>query len=59
MILILPYITCLVTNDSWHAYDVIWIYKRHHGADRVSYFTEPAIVWLSGTVMGEVGACNI
>ena len=23
------YITCLVTNDGWHAYDVIGVYKMH------------------------------
>ena len=33
--------------------------KIHHAAGRVSYFTEPAILWLAGTVMGEVGARNI
>ena len=49
------YITCLVTNDAWHAYDVIAVYKIHHEAGRTSYFAEPAIVWLAGTVMGEVG----
>ena len=32
------YIACLVTNDAWHAYDVIWFYKIHHVAGRVSYF---------------------
>ena len=25
----------------------------------MSYFTEPALLWLAGTVMGEVGARNI
>ena len=53
------YITCLVTNDALHAYDVIGVYKIHHEAGRVSYFTEPAILCLAGTVMGEVGARNI
>ena len=37
------YLTCLVTNDAWHAYDVIRVYKINHGAGRVSYFTKPAI----------------
>ena len=50
------YITCFDTNDAWHAYDVIGIYKMHHGAGRVSYFAEPAILWLAGTVMGEIAA---
>ena len=52
-------ITCLVTNDAWHAYDVIGVYKIHHGAGRVSYFTERAIPCLAGTIIGEVGARNI
>ena len=52
-------ITCLVTNDAWNAYDVIGVYKIHHGADRISYFAEPAILWLGGTVLGVVGARNI
>ena len=52
-------ITCLVTNDAWYAYDVIGVYKIHHGAGRVSYFTNPAILLLTGTVMGEIGAPNI
>ena len=30
------YITCLVTNDAWHAYDVIGVYKIHHGDGRIS-----------------------
>ena len=53
------YITCLVTNDALHAYDVIGVYKIHHGSGRISYFAEPAILQLAGTVMGEVGAHNI
>ena len=32
------YVTCLVTNDALHAYDVIEVYKIHHGAGRISYF---------------------
>ena len=51
-------ITCLLTNDGWHAYGVIGVYKIHHGAGRISYFAEPTILWLAGTVMGEVGAHN-
>ena len=38
------YITCLVTNDAWHAYDVIWVYKILRGAGRISYFAETAIL---------------
>ena len=53
------YITCLVTNDALHAYDLIGVYKIHHGAGRISYFAEPVILWLAGTVMGEVGARSI
>ena len=49
-------ITCLLTNDGWHAYDVIGVYKILHGACRDSYFTDTAILWLAGTVMSEVGA---
>ena len=60
MIIIHPaYITCLVTNDAWHAYDVIGVYKIHHGAGRISYFAESTILWMAGTVMGVVGARNI
>ena len=59
IIIYISYITCLVTNDAWHAYDVIGVYKIHHGAGLISYFAEPAILWLAGTVMSEVGARNI
>ena len=56
IIIHIAYITCLVTNDAWHAYGVIVVYKIHHGAGRISYFAEPAKLWLGGTLMGEVGA---
>ena len=56
IIIHIAYITCLVPNDAWHAYDVKRVYKIHHGAGRISHFVEPAIPWLAGTVMGEVGA---
>ena len=59
IIIHIGYITCLITNDAWHAYDVIGVYKIHHGAGRVSYFTEPAILWLAGTLMGVVMTRNI
>ena len=52
-------ITCFVTNDASYAYDVIGVYKIHHGARRISYFTEPAILWWAGTPMGEGGARSI
>ena len=55
IIIHLVYITCLVTNDTWHAYDVIGVYKIHHGAGRISYFAELEILWLVDKVMGEVG----
>ena len=51
-------IACLVTNDAWHAYDVISVYEIHLRAGGISYFAEPAILRLAGTVMGEVGAHN-
>ena len=52
MVMIIKHI---VTNDGWHAYDVIGVYNIFHGAGRISYFAEPPILWLAGTVMGEVG----
>ena len=52
-------ITCLVTNDAWHAYDVIVIYMIHHGTGRISYFAKPAILRLAGTLMDVVGARSI
>ena len=45
----IAYITCLVTNDAWHAYDVIGVYKINHRAGEMSYFAELAILWLTGT----------
>ena len=55
----IAYITCLVTNDAWHAYDVIGVYKIHLRAGGMSYFAEPAILRMAGTVLGVVGARNI
>ena len=52
-------ITCLVSNDAWHGYDVISVYKIHLRAGGISYFAEPAILRLAGTLMGEVGARSI
>ena len=59
IIIHIAYITCLVTSDAWHAYGVIVFYKIHHGAGRISYFTELAMLWLAGTLMDEVGASSI
>ena len=35
IIIHIAYITWLVTNDAWHAYDVIGVYRIHHGDGRV------------------------
>ena len=51
IIIHIAYITCLSTNDAFHAYDVIGVYKIHHRAGEISYFVEQAILWLSGTVI--------
>ena len=59
IIIHIAHITCLVTNDTLHAYGVIVVYKIHHGAGRISYFSETAILWLAGTLMGEAGARSI
>ena len=58
IIIHIAYITSLVANDAWHAYDVIAVYKIHLRAGGISYFAEPAILRTAGTVMGEVGAHN-
>ena len=31
----IAYITCLVTKDAWHTYDVIGVYKILHGARQI------------------------
>ena len=59
IIIHIAYITFLVTNDAWHACGVIVVYNIHHGAGGISYFAKPAILWLAGTHMGEVGARSI
>ena len=51
IIIHIAYITCLVTNDALHAYNAIGVHKIHHGAGRISYFAEQAILWLTGTVI--------
>ena len=59
IIIHIAYITCVVTYDAWHAYCVIGVYKILLRAGGISHFAEPAILWLAGTFMGEVGALNI
>ena len=59
IIIHIAYITCLVTNDAWHANGVIGVYRIHLRAGGISYFAEPAILLIPGPVMGEVGARNI
>ena len=51
MVKIIIHISCLVTNDAWHAYNVIGVYKIHHRSGEISGFTEQAILWLTGTVI--------
>ena len=59
IIIHIAYITCLVTNNASHAYNVIGVYQIHLRAGGISYFAEPAILRLAVTFMGEVGALNI
>ena len=59
IIIHIAYITGIVSNDAWHAYDVICVYKIHLGAGGISYFAEPAILWLAGTLMGESGPYHL
>ena len=59
IIIHIAYITCLVTNDGCHAYNVIGVYKIHLRAGGISYFAEPAILRMAGTAMGEIWARNI
>ena len=59
IIIHIAYITCFVINDGWHAYDVIGVYKMHLRAGGISYFAEPAILWLPGTLMSDVWARSI
>ena len=56
IIIHMAYITCLITNEAWHACCVIVVYNIHHGAGGISYFAKPGILWLAGTLMSEVGA---
>ena len=59
IIIHIAYITWLVTNDAWHAYDVLGVYKIHIRAGGISYFAESAMLRLAGTFMGEVGKLDI
>ena len=59
IIIHIAYITCLVTNDAWFAYDVINVYMIYLSAGEISYFAEQAILLLACAVMGGVGASNI
>ena len=59
IIIHIAYINFLVTNDAWHADDVVVVYNIPHGNGRISYFTEPAMLWLTDTVVGEVRVRNI
>ena len=59
IIIHIAYITCLVTYDAWHTYDVIGVYTIHLRSDGISYFAEPALLRLAGTVVCEVGSLNI
>ena len=52
------YITCLVTNDAWHAYDVIRVFMIPHSTGEISCFAKQTMLRLAGTVMGDVGAHN-
>ena len=51
----IAYITCLVTNDTLYAYDVIGIYKILHGAGRILYFTQAAMLWLASCLWARTG----
>ena len=55
IIIHISYIACLVTNDAWHAYDVIGVYKIHHRSGEILYFAKQAILWLTGTVIRGLG----
>ena len=59
IIIHIAYITCLVTNDAWHAYYVIGVYKILLRAGGISYFAERAILRLavpaSNTAVGTYG----
>ena len=51
----IAYFICFVTIEAWHAYGVIVVYKIHDRAGRISYFAEPAILWLAGTLLASSG----
>ena len=65
VIIHIAYITCLVTKDDWHPYDVIGVYNIHHRAGEISYFAEQVdntvVDWYGYTRSGPVtfnGASN-
>ena len=33
----IAYISCSVTNDAWHAYDVNGVYTIHHGSSNLIF----------------------
>ena len=55
----IAYITCVATNDAWHAFYVTGVDKILLRAGGISYFAEPAILRLAVIFMGEVGTLNI
>ena len=59
IIIHIAYITCIVTNGAWHAYDVIGVYKIHLRAGGISYFAETAILRMAGPVMREAGPVTL
>ena len=56
IIMHIAYIIGSVTNDAWHAYDAIGVYRIHLRAGGISYFAKLAILRMASTVMGEVEA---
>ena len=64
IIIHIAYVSCLVTNDAWHAYDVIRVYKIHDRAGEMSHIarTDNTVVdWYGYTNSGPVtfnGASN-
>ena len=59
IIMHMAYITCLVTNDAWHAYDVNWSIRYIAELVGSHLLAEPAILRIAGTVMDEVGSRTI
>ena len=59
IIIHIAYITRLVTNDAWHPYYVIGVYKVHHRAGGISYFLVQARLWFTGTVIRGRGPLHL